>query len=187
MARPPDPIRREELLSDVVRYLEEHGVNDMSLAPMAEALGTSKRMLYYFGDRGELLSQALEASRPRAGEIFQNVSNEDEFADAARALWHALTRGAQRRTVRMLLQVLSLAGTDPDTYGPYARTAVDAMLDPISDALVSLGYRRPDARTRATLVVSGLRGLCQDLLVTGQSSRVDSAAELLIAAAVGRK
>ena len=188
MARAPDPIKREELLRDVVRYLEERGVNDMSLAPMAEALGTSKRMLlYYFGDRGELLSQALEASRPRVGEIFQNVSTEDEFADAARALWHALTRGGQRRTVRMLLQVLSLAGTDPETYGPYARTAVDAMLEPIADALVSLGYRRPDARTRATLVVSGLRGLCQDLLVTGQSSRVDSAAELLIAAAVGRR
>jgi AcrR family transcriptional regulator len=185
MARAPDPVKREELLRNVVRYLEERGVNDMSLAPMAEALGTSKRMLlYYFGDRGELLAQALEASRPRVGEIFHDVGTADEFCDAARALWHGLTRGGQRRSVRMLLQVLSLASTDPETYGPYARTAIDVMLDPISAALVAVGYGRSAARARATLVVSGLRGLCQDGLVTGQSSRVDSAAELLISAAV---
>jgi AcrR family transcriptional regulator len=187
MARAPDPVKRAELLHDVVAYLETHGVNDMSLAPMAQALGTSKRMLlYYFGDRGELLAQALDASRPRVGDIFGDVATKDEFCAAARTLWHGLTRGDQRRSVRMLLQVLSLASTDPQTYGPYARTAVEVMLNPISDALVSVGYGRSDARVRATLVVSGLRGLCQDVLVTGQDSRVDAAAELVIAAAVGR-
>jgi AcrR family transcriptional regulator len=186
MARAPDPARRAELLQDVVAYLEAHGVNDMSLAPMAEALGTSKRMLlYYFGDRGELLTQALDASRPKVGEMFHDVTTSGQFCDAARTLWRGLTRGDQRRSVRMLLQVLSLATTDPETYGPYARTAVTVMLDPISDALVSIGYGRRDARIRATLVVSGLRGLCQDMLVTDQDVRVDAAAELVIAAAVG--
>lgn len=169
----------------MVRYLEERGVNDMSLAPMAEALGTSKRMLlYYFGDRGELLSQALDASRPKVGEMFHGISTTAQFVDAARTLWRALTRGDQRRSVRMLLQVLSLASTDPDTYGPHALAAVEIMLRPIGDALVALGYGRADARARATLVVSGLRGLCQDLLVTGQTSRVDAAAEHVIAAAI---
>jgi AcrR family transcriptional regulator len=187
MARTPDPIKRAALLQDVVAYLETHGVNDMSLAPMAEALGTSKRMLlYYFGDRGELLTQALDASRPRVGEMFRHVATTDQFRDAARTLWHGLTRGDQRRSVRMLLQVLSLATTDPDTYGVYARTAVDVMLDPISEALISLGRPRADARIRATLIVSGLRGLCQDVLVTGQSRRVDAAAELLVDAVIGR-
>lgn len=186
MARAPDPVKRAELLQEVVAYLETHGVNDMSLAPMAEALGTSKRMLlYYFGDRGELLSQALDASRPRVGEMFHDVATSGQFRDAARTLWHGLTRGDQQLSVRMLLQVLSLASTDPETYGLYAQTAVEVMLDPISDALVSIGYGRPDAHVRATLVVSGLRGLVQDLLVTDQEARVDAAAELIIAAALG--
>jgi hypothetical protein len=56
------------------------------------------------------------------------------------------------------------------------------MLEPITDALVSLGYPRADAEVRATLVVSGLRGLCQDALVTAERARVD--AELVIAAAI---
>jgi AcrR family transcriptional regulator len=183
--RTPDHDKRTELLAAIVGYLEEYGVSDMSLAPMAQALGTSKRMLlYYFGDRGELLAQALNATRPDVGEIFDGVTTEAEFADAARTLWHAITRGDQRRSVKMMLQVLSLASTDPDTYGPYARTAVAVMLEPITDALVSLGYQRGDAEVRATLVVSGLRGLCQDALVTAERARVDAAAELVVAAAI---
>lgn len=185
MARPADPAKRAELLNSVVGYLEEHGVGDMSLAPMAEALGTSKRMLlYYFGDRGELLAQALDASRPAVGEMFDGITTEAEFVEAARNLWRAITRGRQRRTVGLMLQVLSLATTDPATYQPYANDAVAVMLDPITDALVGLGRDRRDAGVRATLVVSGLRGLCQDGLVTGARARVDAAAELVIAAAV---
>ena len=62
------------------------------------------------------------------GEIFHGVAAEDEFRDAARSLWHGLTRGDQRRSARMLRQ---------------------------------------------------------DVLVTRQDSRIDAAAELVIAAAVG--
>jgi AcrR family transcriptional regulator len=185
VARTPDPRRREELLSAVVGYLETHGVNDLSLAPLAEAIGTSKRMLlYYFGDRGELLAQALEAARPKAGEIFRDVETVDDLAEAARTLWTALTRGAQRRSVQMLLQVLSLASTDTETYGAHARTAVEVMLTPISTAFISVGFTPEDAAGRATLLVSGLRGLCQDLLVTKDCDRVDLAARQLIEAAV---
>ncbi|WP_099024902.1 TetR/AcrR family transcriptional regulator [Mycolicibacterium palauense] len=186
MPRTADPVKRAELLRAVVAYLETRGISDMSLAPMAEALGTSKRMLlYYFGDRGELLAQAFEASRPNVGEMFDGVTTEDEFVAAARSLWRAITRGRQRRTVGLMLQVLSLATTDPDTYQPYASNAVTVMLEPITEALVGLGREPEDARVRATLVVSGLRGLCQDGLVTRDRSRVDAAAELVIAAAVG--
>ncbi|GAA1458499.1 hypothetical protein GCM10009619_16000 [Williamsia maris] len=181
----PDLDKRAELLRAVVGYLEDNGVSDLSLAPMAEALGTSKRMLlYYFGDRGGLLSQALDAARPDAGEIFADVTTEEEFVAAGRTLWRAITRGEQRRSVKMMLQVLSLASTDPDTYQQYARMTVEVMLGPIAAALVALGHPRADARVRATLVVSGLRGLCQDGLVTAQRTRVDAAAELVIAAAV---
>lgn len=185
MVRTADPAKREELLKAVVGYLEQHGIGDMSLAPMAQALGTSKRMLlYYFGDRAELLAQALDASRPQLGEIFSDVTTADQFADAAGTLWRELTQGGDRRNVRLLLQVLSLAVTDPDTYGAPARDAVEVMIEPIAQALATVGHPVDVARARATLVVSGLRGLCQDGLVTGDWSRVDAAAESLIAAAI---
>ncbi len=185
VARTADPVKREELLKAVVAYLEQHGIGDMSLAPMAQALGTSKRMLlYYFGDRAELLTQALDASRPQLGEMFSDVTTAGQFIDAARTMWRELTRGGERRNVRLLLQILSLAVTDPETYGESARTAVEVMIGPIAAALGTIGYAGDDACARATLVVSGLRGLCQDALVTKDRSRVDAAAELLIAASV---
>jgi hypothetical protein len=48
---------------------------------------------------------------------------------------------------------------------------------------VAGGVSTLGAASRATLVVSGLRGLCQDLLVTKDRDRVDAAARLLIEAA----
>jgi AcrR family transcriptional regulator len=137
-------------------------VNDLSLAPMAEALGTSKRMLlYYFGDRRGLLEQAQSAARPNAGNIFRDVDGPQTLESAAMDLWHALTRGKQRRSVRMLLQVLSLATTDPETYGDFAQTAIDLMLTPISEAFVAAGFTAEESAQRGTLIVSGMRGLCQ--------------------------
>jgi AcrR family transcriptional regulator len=187
VARTQDSRKREELLSAVVAYLEVRGVNDLSLAPMAEALGTSKRMLlYYFGDRQNLLEQAMNAARPKAGDFFGDVAGPKDLERAALELWTALTRGAQRRSVRLLLQVLSLATTDPETYGGFARSSTELMLAPITDAFRVAGFTSTDSARRATLIVSGLRGLCQDLLVTGDRTRVDAAARFMISAAVTR-
>lgn len=185
MPRPPDADKRAELLRAIVDHLEQTGIDDLSLAPLAEAVGTSKRMLlYYFGDRGGLIAQAMEFSRPDVGQMFAGVDGRERLAAAARDLWHALTRDAQRHRVRLLLQVLALSTTAPETYGPYGRRAVEVVLDPISTAFRDAGFPPGDAASRATLVVSGMRGLCQDLLVTADRTRVDEAAELLVHAAV---
>ncbi|WP_329577607.1 hypothetical protein [Streptomyces sp. NBC_01361] len=63
----------------------------------------------------------------------------------------------------MLLQLLSLAATSTETL---AREIVEAMIGPITDVVVRLGHPTEVARERATLLVSALRGLCQDRLVT---------------------
>lgn len=109
---------------------------------MAEALGTSKRMLlYYFGDRQNLLEQAMNAARPKAGDFFGDVEGPEDLQRAALDLWDALTRGAQRRSVRLLLQVLSLATTDPETYGAFAKTSTELMLTPITTRFASQASR----------------------------------------------
>ncbi len=56
--------KRTALLQRVVEHLAAHGIADMSLAPMAEQLGTSKRMLlYYFGSRLHQIFGAREVWR----------------------------------------------------------------------------------------------------------------------------
>lgn len=67
MPRPVNAEKRAELLKQVVHHLQQHGVAQMSLSPLAESIGTTKRMLlYYFGSRENLLARALATSRPDA-------------------------------------------------------------------------------------------------------------------------
>ncbi|WP_020659348.1 TetR/AcrR family transcriptional regulator [Amycolatopsis benzoatilytica] len=177
--------RRAELLRQVVDYCATHGIADLSLAPMGEALGTSKRMLlYYFGSRDNLIAEAIAASRPDVTELFRDVEDEATLSAAAHRLWRAITRGRQQRPIRILFQVLALAPTQPDRYAAVAGEAISAMIDPLVPVYRKLGYPEADAAARASLLISGLRGLCLDRMVTGDDERLDTAAAALIAAAV---
>lgn len=185
MPRPVNVEKRAELLKQVVHHLQHHGVAQMSLSPLAESIGTTKRMLlYYFGSRENLLAQALAASRPDAHAMFDDVHDTAGLRKAAQALWEAMTVGEQSGPVRMLLQLLSLAATDPEQYGDLAADSVEVMIGPIAAAYVRLGHPPQQARAGATLLVSGLRGLCQDRLVTRDAARTDAAARRLIRDAV---
>jgi AcrR family transcriptional regulator len=179
--RPFNAEKRAELLKQVVQHLQHSGLAQMSLSPLAEAIGTTKRMLlYYFGSRENLLAQALAASRPDAHAMFDDVHDTAGLRKAAHALWEAMTVGEQAGPIRMLLQLLSLAATDPEQYGNLAADTVEVMLGPIAAAYVRLGHRPEQARVKATLLLSGLRGLCQDRLVTHDVARTDAAAHHLI-------
>lgn len=185
MPRPVNAVKRAELLNQVVHQLQHQGVAQMSLSPLAESIGTTKRMLlYYFGSRENLLAQALAAGRPDAHAMFDDVRDSAGLRKAAHALWEAMTVGEQSGPVRMLLQLLSLAVTDPERYGDIAAETVEVMVGPIAAAYVRLGHPPEQARAGATLLVSGMRGLCQDRLVTHDVARTDAAARRLIRDAV---
>ncbi len=181
MAAANDTDKRTDLLHRAVRYLETYGIADLSLSPLAAELGTSKRMLlYYFGSRENLIVEVLAASRPDVAGIFSDVIDESSLRRAALDLWTAITVGAQQRPIRILFQLLSLAATQPDRYEALAVDAVTVMVEPIAEVYQRLGVARASARARAGLLVSGLRGLCQDRIVTGDSDRIDAAAHLLV-------
>ncbi|WP_406689101.1 TetR/AcrR family transcriptional regulator [Saccharopolyspora sp. ID03-671] len=176
--------KRADLLRRVVDHLAEHGIADLSLAPAAEKLGTSKRMLlYYFGSRDALIAEAIAASRPDIADLFRDVGDTDELERAAWQLWEAITRGRQQRPIRILFQVLSLAPTQPERYAALAANAVTAMVEPLVPVFRELGFGEAEARSRASLLISGLRGLCQDRIVTGDEERIEGAAGTLIRAA----
>ncbi len=176
--------KRAELLRQVVDQLAEHGIADMSLSPLAEQLGTSKRMLlYYFGSRDNLIAEAIAASRPDVAGLFSGVHDTASLRDAAWALWEAITEGRQQRPIRILFQVLSLAPTQPDRYAAVASEAVTAMVDPLVPVHRDLGFGESEARARASLLISGLRGLCLDRIVTGDVPRIEAAARALITTA----
>ncbi|MED7822891.1 TetR/AcrR family transcriptional regulator [Streptomyces chiangmaiensis] len=185
MPRPVNVEKRADLLKQVVHHLQHHGLAQTSLSSLADAVGTTKRMLlYYFGSRENLLSQALAANRADTQAMFDDVQDTDGVRKAAHALWEAVTVGEQSGAIRMLLQLLSLAATDPEQYGDLAAESVEVMTHPIAVAYVRLGHPPQHAWAEATLLVSGLRGLCEDRLVTHDVARTDAAAHRLIEVAV---
>ena len=61
--------RREELAEAATDYALEHGLIGLSLRPLAEALGTSDRMLlYHFRDKDDLVATILRTSTARSVE-----------------------------------------------------------------------------------------------------------------------
>ena len=168
-----------------MQYAAEHGIASLSLRPLAAALGTSSRMLvHYFGSKEELIGQTLAAARPDIPALLrQHATAGHAPVEVAGRLWTDLTTGGdQDRRTRLLLEVMALALTQP-RYGEYATAAVQAWTTPLAGALRANGCPPREAEARATLLVSGRRGLALDRWLTGDQQRTDDAAERLIAAA----
>ncbi|MFV2196551.1 TetR/AcrR family transcriptional regulator [Nocardiopsis sp. LOL_012] len=182
MSRPRDEQRREALLAGAFDYAAEHGVANLSLRPLARALGTSDRMLvHYFGTKGALVSRMLRVSRPDLDALFTAARDGSPY-DLACGLWEQMVDdGAQAPRVRLMLEVMALAVHQPQTYGPIAAEAHREWIGPVAAALArELALPEDEAAARATVLVSGLKGLALDHFVTGEHKRVDAAARTLI-------
>lgn len=185
MARPLDHAKRAEILDAVVRYIAERGLADLSLRPLAAALGTSSRMLiYYFGTKEELLVQALATHRPDLTAVFAEVHDAAALRERLWDFWRSNTTGSGSVSVRVMLQVLGAACAPHGPYAGYADKATAAFVTALTAGLRALN---PDDEPEvvATVLVSGLRGILQDRLITGDIERTDRAARRLIDHTIG--
>jgi AcrR family transcriptional regulator len=186
MPRPLDTVRRTELLEGTIRYAARHGIAELSLRPLAAALGTSSRMLvHYFGTKEELIGQALAAATPDIPALLAQHSAVTHSPETiASRLWKDISAGGEQEPrIRLLLEVMALALTQPQLYGSHATEALRPWIEPLAHGLHAAGHNRREAAARATVLVSGLRGLALDRYLTGDQQRTDDAAALLIAAA----
>ncbi|ONM49531.1 TetR/AcrR family transcriptional regulator [Nocardia donostiensis] len=180
MARPLDHAKRAELLDAVVGYIAEHGLADLSLRPLAAELGTSSRMLiYYFNTKEELLVQALATQRPDIEAVFAEVADAASLRDRLWEFWRANTTGSGAISVKVMLQVLGAACAPNGPYTEYAQDAIAIFVAALTEGLRGVDTV-DDPEVVATLLISGLRGILQDQLITGDTQRTDRAARRLI-------
>ncbi|WP_327110614.1 TetR/AcrR family transcriptional regulator [Nocardia sp. NBC_01730] len=180
MARPLDHAKRAELLAAVVRYIAGHGLVDLSLRPLAAELGTSSRMLiYYFTTKEELLVQALATQRPDIAALFADIEDASALRDRLWDFWTTNTSGEGSTSVKVMLQVLGAACAPHSPYIRYATSAIAVFVSALVEGLRGLDSI-DDPEVVATLLVSGLRGILQDRLITGEVERTDRAARRLI-------
>ncbi|MGW7378743.1 TetR/AcrR family transcriptional regulator [Streptomyces sp. NPDC054794] len=188
MPRPPDPAKRRDLLDRVREYVMRNGLADLSLRPLAEALGTSDRMLlYYFGSKERMVAEALEIyeRRPlrRARELLETVGPPTSPAGLRRfveEVWQQFRDPDVRATLPLYLEIMSASVLHPDRYGPVMHEIVTEWTTLLTSAFRDLGMSTDRARTQATLLTDATVGLLIAPLADSHWDRADKAFHALL-------
>lgn len=173
--------RRPELLAAATGYALEVGVANLTLRPLAEAIGTSITSLNrQFGSKDALVREVcreLHAGMVRAlDEVWARSSGRP--ADVLRALWELWLAPEYDRQFAFLFELYGMAIRDPERYAWFADSVVRDWLAPLETALVGNGHSASDARTISTLVMAVIRGLRLDVSATRDTERVRDAYDM---------
>lgn len=178
MGRKVDVERPGELLEAVVRWLLQHGFENLSLRPLAKGVGSSPRvLLYFFGSKEQLITRVLAELRTRQRAAFGHI-DVPMFATAVWTTWKTMSTPESLFLFRLYFEAYGMALQKPILYREFLHSAVEDWLEFVARPLQQDGHTRKEARVFATVVLAGLRGFMLDLCATGDRRRVDGAIEL---------
>jgi AcrR family transcriptional regulator len=184
--------REQELLQLAYGYVLQHGLMSLSLRPLAQAIGSSPRVLLFLFGSKEGLVQALLA-RARAAELaflseMRPRGGADDFASVVRRVWQWLVAPEHRPMLVLWLETYAHSLVEPA--GPYAEFA----LRTVEDWLGLLATHQPPQRRRTraganerALALAVLRGAMMDLLASGDEVRTTALVEAHISGIDGAR
>lgn len=107
MARRKDQAaRRRQLVSATIELIADHGIEELTLAAIADRVGVSHRLVaYYYADLESLVNEAHEAAAERY--YWERLRALDETADPAQRLSQLIRSGLPGQQDRRLSQVLN--------------------------------------------------------------------------------
>jgi AcrR family transcriptional regulator len=173
------PTGRDALLAGAIGHFAEHGVGDTSLRALAEAIGTSHRMLiYHFGSRDGLLAAVVDTveqgARETLARMVEEARNDPDPTEAGLRFWHLVTEEALvYGPLFFELSSHAMLGL-PHTAGLRERL-VTTWLDALEAMWGARGVPPERAREQGRLDLAVSRGLLHDLLLTGDREQVDAA------------
>jgi AcrR family transcriptional regulator len=182
VARRVDHRRRAELLEDAVDYTISEGIADLSLRPIATALGvTPTTLVHHFGAKEALLESILNRVRERIFDVVHvpHRSGEDAVS-LIRDVWTWTSAPEHQALFRLFFAVYGRSLQEPDHFKPFRSRVVDDWLTLLADGFERDGYEPVSARAHAGLALAVIRGLLLDLLTTGDEVRTGRALEEFI-------
>jgi AcrR family transcriptional regulator len=183
-ARPQAPsARSRELLELAYHYVLEHGLADMSLRPLAQAIGTSPRvLLFLFGSKDGLVRALLARAREDELDAIETLRRErgGGSLDAMVAeVWRWLSDHRHRGLLRLWVERYARSLMEPEgTWAGFAAATVDDWLELLASAQPAGERDTPAAIAERTLSLAVLRGALLDLLATGDAERTTEAVEM---------
>src|SRR6185312_13792172 len=181
MSRTANKERPKELRRAILHYLIKHGLSDLSLRPLAKAVGCSPRvLLYYFGSKEKMVIEVLAEARQRQQSNYDKVET-GSFAENCQIVWKRMSAADSEPLFRLFFEVYGIALRHPRRYKAFLHDTIEDWLCDIADPLCREGHSRAEARAFATLVVAGLRGFMLDYCATHDRRRVDRAVKSWLA------
>jgi len=176
--RPASP-RKAELLDLAYRYALEHGLADLSLRPLAAAIGSSPRvLLFLFGSKDGLIRELL--ARARSDQLAYlaraHAGAPADLASVVTVTWQWLAADQVRPLLTLWTEAYGRSLTEPG--GPWAGFAAQSVsdwLDVLAAAQPASDSGDQDRAAERTLALAVLRGCLLDLLATGDVDRVTGA------------
>jgi AcrR family transcriptional regulator len=181
MSRTVDEARLGELREAILRYFVEHGLNNLSLRPLAKAVGSSPRgLLYHFGSKENMVIEVLAELRRRQRAAYAQASGAS-FGEACREMWVQFSSPAFEPQVRLFFEVYGLALSEPSIFESFLKPSIDDWLKFSEEQLRAEGLSHREARVMATCVLAGFRGFMLDQCATHDRERIGEAVNLWLA------
>lgn len=184
---PPSP-RREELLETAYAYVLEHGLAELSLRPLAKAIGSSPRvLLFLFGSKDGLVQALLTRARRDELALIENLRPAETTAlpSVARRIWEWLVAPEHRGLLILWAESYTRSLVEPDgAWDGFATATVNDWLRLLAEAQTPELRATPDGEAQRTLSLAILRGALLDLLATGDQRRTTDAVELALSTAL---
>lgn len=178
--------RRIELLEASYRYVLGHGLADLSLRPLAAAIGSSPRvLLFLFGSKDGLIREILVRARQDELAALHRLRDDHDQADLtamAERVWQWLADESHRGLLTLWVEVFGRSLTEPTgPWSGFAAATVGDWLDVLASAQPARERKSRTGTVRRTVVLSVLRGAMLDLLATGDRERTTRAVRMALA------
>lgn len=175
-------VRETELLDLAYQYALEHGLGDLSLRPLAKAIGSSPRvLLYLFGSKDGLIRALLTRARADELALLEQAPRRSEVERSgidvtASQVWSWLIAEEHRALLTLWVEGYARSLVDPTgPWAGFARSTVEDWLTLLA-ASQPAGERDTSAgAAQRTLALAVLRGALLDLLATGDVERTTAA------------
>jgi AcrR family transcriptional regulator len=169
--------RKKVLLELAYAYAREHGLAQLSLRPLAAAIGSSPRVLLFLFESKDGLVRALLA-RARTDELrlLAETGPADGLAEAGVQVWQWLSDPAHRPLLTLWVEAYARSLVERD--GPWAGFAAETVadwLEVLARAQPAAIRDTPAGRAARTATLALLRGALLDLLATGDTERTTAA------------
>ncbi|MFI6071312.1 TetR/AcrR family transcriptional regulator [Actinoplanes sp. NPDC051343] len=175
--------RKEELLELAYAYVRAYGLAQLSLRPLAAAIGSSPRvLLFLFGSKDGLVRALLARARRDELRLLAETGPADGLPEAGAQLWSWLSDPAHRPLLTLWVEAYARSLIESD--GPWAGFAAETVadwLEVLARAQPAAGRNSARAAAERTAVLALLRGALLDLLATGDVARTTAAVNSALA------